>query len=132
MLSLIEEKRLKLIVDSAGTAGHHVGESPDPRTIRNAKKNGVDLTKLRARKFSVKDFDEFDHIFVMDESNYRDVISLARHDDHRKKVEYLLNALHPEKNLAVPDPWYGGEEGFEHVFHLVKDACYKLAERFSE
>jgi protein-tyrosine phosphatase len=131
MLKLIEEKQLNLYVDSAGTSSNHVGEAPDPRTIRNAKKNGVDLSKLRARKFSVKDFDEFDHIYVMDESNYANVVSMAKSENHKSKVKLLLNELHPDKNLAVPDPWYGGEEGFEHVFHLVKDACHKLAEKFS-
>jgi protein-tyrosine phosphatase len=67
----------------------------------------------------------------MDENNYRDVISLAVKEEHRKKVDFLLNVVHPEKNLSVPDPWYGGEEGFEDVFKLVKQACDKIAEKIS-
>lgn len=130
MLKLIEEKKLTITVDSAGTAGYHVGEAPDPRTVRNARKNGVDLSTLRARKFSTRDFDQFDHIYVMDESNYRDVISQAKTEEHRRKVDFLLNELYPGKNMPVPDPWYGGEEGFEEVFHLVKQACEKLSEKF--
>jgi protein-tyrosine phosphatase len=130
MIKLIEEKKLEIIIDSAGTGGYHIGEAPDPRTIKNAKKNGVDLSKLRARKFCVEDFDMFDKIYVMDESNFRNVTAMAMTTEHKSKVDYLLNELHPGKNLAVPDPWYGGEEGFEEVFHLVRMACEKLTEKF--
>ncbi|HWY38134.1 MAG TPA: low molecular weight protein-tyrosine-phosphatase [Bacteroidia bacterium] len=134
MLHLIEEKNLqkKFRVDSAGTAGYHVGEAPDHRTIKNAKKNGVDLSKLRARKFSVNDLDDFDRIYVMDESNYRDVLSMAKTPAHRQKTDYLLNLTYPGKNLPVPDPYYGTEKNFEEVFQLVYTACQKLIEGFKE
>ncbi|MGZ3864820.1 MAG: low molecular weight protein-tyrosine-phosphatase [Bacteroidia bacterium] len=130
MLHLVEEKSLQKHwqIDSAGTAGYHIDEAPDHRTIKNAKKNGVDLSKLRARKFSVADFDAFDHIFVMDESNYRNVISMTNNKDHHAKVDYLLNLSHPGKNLPVPDPYYGTEQNFEEVFQLVYAACQKLTE----
>ena len=131
MLHLIGQHKLhnKLAVDSAGTAGYHIGEAPDPRTIQNARKNGVDLSKLRARKFWPGDFEEFDRIFVMDENNYRDVSGLARDKAQLAKVDYLLNLSHAGQNLPVPDPYYGGEQHFEEVFHLVYAACSKLAER---
>src|ERR1700758_4355824 len=105
MLHLIEEKNQHKFwqVDSAGTAGYHIGEAPDHRTIKNAKKNGVDLSKLKARKFSAADFDNFDMIYVMDESNYGNVISMSKNPAHHKKVDYLLNVSHPGKNLPVPD-----------------------------
>jgi protein-tyrosine phosphatase len=128
MLHLIAERKLHKYwqVDSAGTAGYHVDEAPDHRTIKNAKKNGVDLSKLKARKFSASDFDDFDAIYVMDESNYDNVISLSKNPVHQKKVNYLLNVSHPGKNLPVPDPYYGTEKNFEEVFQLVYKACQKI------
>ncbi|MGZ3865470.1 MAG: low molecular weight protein-tyrosine-phosphatase [Bacteroidia bacterium] len=130
MLHLVEEKNQQKHwkIDSAGTAGYHIDEAPDHRTIKNAKKNGVDLSKLRARKFSVSDFEEFDVIYVMDESNYKNVISMTNNKAHHAKVDYLLNLSHPGKNLPVPDPYYGTEQNFEEVFQLVHAACTKLTE----
>jgi protein-tyrosine phosphatase len=130
MLHLIEKHGLhdKITVDSAGTAGYHVGEAPDPRTVQNARKNGVDLSRLRARRFSPADFEHFDRILVMDENNYRDLRSSVTDKDHLSKIDYLLNVSHSGKNLPVPDPYYGGEQGFEEVFQLVHAACRKLIE----
>lgn len=113
-------------VDSAGTSGHHSGQNPDRRSIANARKNGVDISTLVSRKFTAKDFDRFDKIYVMDQENYHNVIALSHKEEHRSKVDLFLNISHPGKNKAVPDPWYGGEEGFQMVFDLVEDACTKL------
>lgn len=110
-------------VDSAGTSGYHSGENPDPRSVQNAKKNGVDISKIVSRKFTIADFDSFDRIYVMDQSNYRDVMALARGGAHERKVDLFLNISAPGKNKGVPDPWYGGEEGFQRVFDLVNEAC---------
>lgn len=130
MLHLIEQHKLqeKFHIDSAGTAGYHIGEAPDKRTIQNAKKNGVDLSKLRARKFSTSDFDAFDKIYVMDESNYQNVKSLTQNKHHHSKIDYLLNLSFEGKNLPVPDPYYGNEMHFEEVFQLVYRACQKIIE----
>ena len=95
------KKNLALDIDSAGTAGYHIGEQPDKRSIKNAKKNGVDISKLKARKFSKADFDEFDRIFVMDENNYKNVISISSEKHHHQKVDFLLNQLFPGKNLPA-------------------------------
>ena len=132
MLHLINEHGLqdKFTVDSAGTAGYHINEAPDSRTVRNAKKNGVDLSKLRARKFSGNDFELFDKIFVMDENNYSDVKGITKERNHHAKIDYLLNVSFAGKNLPVPDPYYGGEEHFEEVFKLVYKACEKLIEPY--
>jgi protein-tyrosine phosphatase len=125
---LSTKKNLALDIDSAGTAGYHIGEQPDKRSIKNAKKNGVDISKLKARKFSKADFDEFDRIFVMDESNYKNVISISSEKHHHSKVDFLLNQLTPGKNLPVPDPYYGNEKEFEDVFQLIYKACDKLTD----
>jgi protein-tyrosine phosphatase len=119
-------------VDSAGTSGHHSGENPDSRSVRNAKKNGVDISTLVSRQFTAADFDKFDRIYVMDQSNYRDVISLARVKEHHIKVELFLNISSPGKNKAVPDPWYGGEEGFQNVFDLVNETCKVLVSELKQ
>ncbi|MDP2388664.1 MAG: low molecular weight protein-tyrosine-phosphatase [Bacteroidota bacterium] len=129
---IADKKGLKLLVDSAGTANYHVGESPDKRSVANAKKNGVDISMLRGRQFHVRDFDEFDHIFAMDESNLKNVLTLARNEEHKQKVELLLNTIHPNKNLPVPDPYYGTEKDFEKVFELVHKACDEFTERLKE
>ena len=129
MLKLITEKELDLHVDSAGTAKFHVGEAQDARTITNAKNHDVNLTALRARQFTEKDFDEFDAIYVMDNSNMTHVLALAKNETQSQKVELFLNTLHPNKQMEVPDPYFGGEEGFEEVYNLVYTACEKIAEK---
>ena len=132
LLHLVKERNLPLVIDSAGTANYHVGEAPDQRTIVNAQKNKIDLTPLRARQFVQNDFDNFDLIFVMDKSNMKNVLKLARHEQDKTKVDLFLNTLHPGKDLEVPDPYYGGEEGFETVFQLVYNASEALLKKLSQ
>jgi protein-tyrosine phosphatase len=126
MLHLKAKHGLPVEIDSAGTANYHVDEAPDPRTIANAKKNGVDLSQLRARQFQAGDFDKFDRIYVMDKNNLRNVLSLAKTQQQKEKVSLFLETLHPGKNLEVPDPYYGTEHHFEEVFQLVYKACDNL------
>lgn len=118
---------IPVFIDSAGTSNYHTGEHPDKRTVSNALKNGIDISKLKARQFKVADFDEFDIIFVMDSSNYSNVIDLARNKNDIEKVELILNRVHPKSNMAVPDPYFGGEEGFQTVFELLDTACNTIA-----
>lgn len=124
-----EEHNLPIVVDSAGTSNFHVGENPDIRTIKNALKNGIDVSNLVARQFNKSDFEKFDIIYTMDSSNYTNVIALAENEAHKKKVRMILNELYPNQNLSVPDPYYGGEEGFQHVFDLLNAACDKIIEK---
>jgi protein-tyrosine phosphatase len=113
----------KVTVDSAGTSSYHIGENPDSRTVANARQNGVDVSHLCARQFTVNDFDAFDRIYVMDSSNLNNVLELARNDKDRKKAELILNVIHPGLNMPVPDPYFGGEQGFQNVFQLLDEAC---------
>lgn len=113
------------IVESAGTSNYHIGELPDKRSIEVAKKYGIDITNQRGRQFKVSDFDEFNFIYVMDTSNYENVIALARNDDDKKKVQLILNELDNEL-INVPDPYYGGDSGFENVFQLLNQACDRI------
>jgi protein-tyrosine phosphatase len=110
-------------VDSAGTSSYHIGDAPDERTIANAKKHGVEISHLKARQFTVNDFDQFNRIYVMDSSNLINVLALARNEEDKKKVEMILNIIHPGQDMAVPDPYFGGEQGFENVFQLLDKAC---------
>ena len=112
----------KVEVDSAGTADYHIGFQPDKRMIATAIEHGVDISNLRARQFQSDDFDSFDLIFAMDSSNYQNIISLAKDDNDKQKVKMILD------NSNVPDPYYGGDEGFEHVYQLLHEACQKILE----
>lgn len=118
--------QLDITFDSAGTGGWHVGESPDKRMQETALSHGVDISDLRGRQFDVSDFDGFDVIYVMDESNRENVLNLARDQADRSKVKMLLNELYPGKDMSVPDPYFGGQRGFEHVFDLMQRSAEKV------
>lgn len=118
-----------VIVESAGTGGWHAGETPDPRSIAIARENGIDITDQRARKFSPRDLDTYDYIYAMDNSNYRDILSHAKHTHQAKKVKLILNEVYSGENLSVPDPYYGGEGGFKRVFDMLDAACNKIVEK---
>ncbi len=126
--SKVEKLDLNITVDSAGTSNYHIGAHPDDRAIANAKKHNIDISNLHARQFQVDDYDAFDHIFVMDSSNYADVILLARDERDKRKVEMILNRVYPDSNMSVPDPYFGGEQGFENVYILLDKACDVIAE----
>lgn len=113
-------------LDSCGTGGWHAGEPPDRRAQQCARSYGVDISDLRARQFHPSDFEHFDLIFAMDTSNYRDVLSLARNESHRTKVRLILNEIHPNENRSVPDPYYGGAQGFDHVFDMLSRAAERV------
>lgn len=118
------------IVDSAGTSSYHIGEKPDIRSIEIAKINNLDITKQRSRQFQIIDFDKFDVIYAMDKSNYQNILSQARTENDKAKVKMILNVLHPNSNMDVPDPYYGGHDGFKKVFKLLDDACAVIASKF--
>ncbi|MDD7914462.1 low molecular weight protein-tyrosine-phosphatase [Polaribacter ponticola] len=120
-----------VFVDSAGTAAYHVGNLPDERSIEVARKYKIDITNQRARKFTVKDFDAFDYIYAMDESNYQNILILARDKFDKDKVKMILNETHPNKNLSVPDPYYGGNQGFENVYLMLDEACEVIVNKLT-
>lgn len=117
----------EFLVDSAGTGAWHAGEQPDPRSIATAQKHSIDLTNQKARQFKVSDFDTFDRIYVMDTSNYNDVLKLVTNEKQKLKVKLILEE-NPQTNLKeVPDPYYGGQEGFDLVFEMLDTTCNKIA-----
>lgn len=116
-------------IDSAGTAHLHVGKKPDDRSVAVAKKNGLDISHQRGQQFTAAFFDEFDYVFVMDQSNYEHVVALAQTSEHKQKVQLILNELFPGENVDVPDPYYGLANGFDQVYQMLDLACDSLAER---
>ncbi|WP_010136685.1 low molecular weight protein-tyrosine-phosphatase [Ochrovirga pacifica] len=112
-------QNLDVVVDSAGTGAYHVGNLPDARSIAVAKKNGIDITDQRARKFELDDFDTFDFIYVMDKANYQNVIRLAKTDAQKSKVKMIMDEVDLQKGISVPDPYYGGDQGFENVYNML-------------
>jgi len=116
-------------VDSAGTGAYHIGNPPDSRSIAIAKKNGIDISHQKARQFKPSDFDQFDSIYVMDRQNLKDVNSLAQNNHDYQKVQLLCD-VEGLDGVDVPDPYYGGEQGFEDVFRLIHKACEALKKTF--
>lgn len=119
----------KFYVDSAGTGAWHVGNPPDLRSIEVASKYGIDITSQEARQFTQEDFDKFDLIYVMDASNYQNLLKLAKNEENRSKVKMILNELYPGENKEVPDPYYGGDHGFEKVYQMLEEACNLIVKK---
>ena len=119
-------QHLNIIVDSAGTAGYHVGKLPDYRSIEIADKYNINLRNQKARQFSRDDFDEFDVIYAMDTNNYGHLIALANNQEEIEKVHMILNEINPGLCESVPDPYYGGENGFQEIYDMLNEACDKL------
>lgn len=116
------------IIDSAGTINYHQGKGPDERSVLVAKQNGIDISKQKSRPIVASDLDTFDYIFCMDESNFEDVLALATGDEQKRKIHlYLKFADLKQKN--VPDPYYGGQKGFEDVFNLLEEASENVAKK---
>tara|TARA_B110000967_G_C18866183_1_gene552829 strand:+ start:809 stop:1282 length:474 start_codon:yes stop_codon:yes gene_type:complete len=123
---------LNVIVDSAGTSAHHVGEGPDHRSIHIAALNGIDIGDQRARKLMKSDVEHFDLIYAMDSANYNNILKITDNKEHHKKVKLLLNESMPMQNKAVPDPYYGGDKGFENVYQLIDAACEVLKNKLEK
>ena len=132
---ILEEKTkdLDVYVDSAGTAGYHIGEKPDERSIEIAKKYNIDITTQRARKFSIEDFKKFDKIYAMDVSNYNNILSLSNNESDQNKVSLILSETESAENLkSVPDPYYGGEEGFENIYWMLNNVCETIKKKLEK
>ncbi|PIQ49309.1 MAG: protein tyrosine phosphatase [Cytophagales bacterium CG12_big_fil_rev_8_21_14_0_65_40_12] len=111
-------------IDSCGTSNYHIGEQPDPRTIKNALKNGVELNH-QGRQFTYADFLEFDYILPMDQSNKRDIERLR--PGHERAEALMMRYFDPlDKNANVPDPYYDEEKGFQEVFEILYRSCASL------
>jgi protein-tyrosine phosphatase len=122
-------QKLNLVVDSAGTSNNHIGQAPDKRMQKKALQYGIDISHQKGRQFTSKDFDAFDYIFAMDKDNRDDILKLAKTEADKNKVNLFLNYTYPNKDLSVPDPYYGGEQGFEDVYQMLNVACDDFIEQ---
>ena len=122
---------LKWSVESAGTNGYHTGEAPHPLSQKVARINGVDISKQRSRNFVAEDFHRFDKIYAMSDDVIDDMRRIAKNNFDEKKVDLLLNELFPGQNVDVPDPWYGPEPGFHHVYKMIDEACDAIVRKYS-
>lgn len=114
-------------VDSAGFEAFHLGDMPDERAQRVASEHGISIADHQARLFTVRDFDHFDRIYVMDAWHYQQVMRLARNEADEAKVDFTMNVLHPGKNIPVQDPYYEGYGAFERVYLQLDSACETIA-----
>jgi len=112
-------------VDSAGTIAYHIGEQPDSRAQKAARQRNIDLSTIRARKVLSEDFVEFDYLLAMDEENYANMLAICP-QHHQHKVKLFLDYAPHRSELEVPDPYYGGANGFENVLDLVEEASEGL------
>ena len=128
----VSETALNIEIDSAGTAGYHVGASPDPRSVAHGTNRGYDFSQLFARAVKQTDFEHYDHVLAMDAQNYQDLMNLCPVEYQHKVQLFLTFANNYPNQNEVPDPYYGGEQGFEFVLDLVEDASDGLINHLLE
>lgn len=130
MKSLLQTHNLTHLIycESAGTSAHHVGELPDERMRAHAAKRGLNLDSC-ARQFQIEDFEKFDFIITMDQANYKNVLRLDPSGLYREKVIPMAHLCYEANITEVPDPYFGGPEGFEEVLDIVFDGCRGLLNR---
>lgn len=120
-------KNKNIMIDSAGTSSYHIGSKPDIRSIKIAEKYNINISSQRARQFNMNDFNTFDIIYAMDNQNYQDLFALAKTEKQRNKIRLILEVLQNKKNNDVPDPYLGGDKGFELVYQMLEEACEKIS-----
>lgn len=125
-----DQAGLDVHIDSVGTAGYHIGEPPDPRSIRKAAQHGIDISHYRGRQLAESDYREFTHIFAMDHENLRN-IEARKPANATAEISLLLDLLPHRLGEAVGDPYYGGEEGFDRTWAEVSEAAEALAAKLS-
>ncbi len=123
----VKQYGLNATIDSAGTINYHAGEAPDHRAQTVMIAHGIDISQQRARQITLKDLEDFDFIFVMDTSNFREVMRLAT-PEQKSKIKLVTEYAWPGQHVEVPDPYYGGREGFENTFKILDSACDAIAQ----
>ena len=126
MKSKFSKYKLPYSVDSAGTGNWHEGEAPDPRSIKIALENGVDIAEQRARGFTTEDFDRFDRIYVMDKSNFKTLLNQIPNISYQSKIS-LITDFYGKKGSEVPDPYYGNLNEFRNVYNMLDEICEQIA-----
>ena len=121
----------QIVIDSAGTHDYHIGAPPDSRTQHAAQQRGFDMSKLRGRQVEAADFSRFDYVLAMDSANLA-ILNRLMPKDSTTQARLFLDYAHHHTEREVPDPYYGGEDGFERVLDMVEDAAAGLLQHISE
>lgn len=124
----LSKNKINANIESAGFESFHINEHPDKRAIKVAEKHGIDISSYSCRLFTSSDFEKFDRIYVMEAANFRDAKYFARDDKDMGKIKFLMSVIHG-KNVAVPDPYFGDEEGFDSTFEMIDKACEIIAKK---
>jgi len=127
-----DQAGLQWQVDSAGTNGLHNGESPHPLSQKVAKQHGIDISRQRSRRLVKEDFDRYDMLYAMAGDVVEEMKWIAKDKFNSAKVQLLMDEVYPGQNRDVPDPWYGGEEGYHDVFELIDKACDALLQNHQQ
>jgi protein-tyrosine phosphatase len=132
---ILQDKALKAglnwRVESAGTNSYHIGEAPHHLSQKIAKLNGIDISQQRARRFVAADFERYDKIYALAEDVMNDTGHIAKNKFDGGKIDLLMNELYPDRNMDVPDPYYGGESGYHEVYKMLDEVCEKIIEKAS-
>ena len=118
----INKRGLEWQVASSGTAGYHVGQLPDTRSMDVSRKHGIDISDQRSQKFQPVNLEEYDFILAMDVNNFEDILSLCTTEKQRQKVQLIMDYGDDPNINEVPDPYYGGENGFANVYEMLDEA----------
>ncbi|MFZ4544947.1 MAG: low molecular weight protein-tyrosine-phosphatase [Saprospiraceae bacterium] len=129
--SKVEALGLNWVIDSAGTGSYHEGHQPHEKSIEVARKHGMDISNQRARKIGKEDFSNFDLILAMDTANRDDMYEMTSTMEQRNKIRLVMDVLYPNRDVSVPDPYYGGIEGYEKVWDMLDQACDKIIEVYT-
>jgi len=130
MRKKIKENGLDWTVSSAGTNNQHTGEAPHKFSQKVCLQYGIDISTQRARTFKAADLSQFDRIYAMADDVYEDMLHIAGRKGDLSKMEMFLNELHPGEDEEVPDPWYGGEEGFLPVYKMIDETCDAIIKKY--
>lgn len=125
-----DEAGLDWQVNSAGTNGYHVGESPHHLSQKVASLNGIDISCQMAQQFTVSDFKQYDRIYAMAKDVLQDIQKMAGKNMDMNKTKLFLDELYPGKNKDVPDPWYGGEDGYHEVYEMIDKTCDAIIQNY--
>ncbi|PZF72476.1 low molecular weight phosphotyrosine protein phosphatase [Taibaiella soli] len=131
MQEKINQHHLDWTVDSAGTESFHVGEAPHRFSQKVCANHGIDISHQRARRFIKADFKNYDKIYAMAKDVYYEIENIGSFNGDMSKVVLFLNELKPDSNESVPDPYYGGEAGFEPVYELIDQTCDAIVQRYA-
>lgn len=127
----VKHRGLNWIIASAGTEPYHIGKAPHSFSQKICRKNGINISNQRARMFTLHDFENYDRIYALADDVYEAIKRIAGRNADMSKVDFLLNELHDNCNASVPDPWYGGEDGYVPVYDMIENACEAIIRRYS-